>query len=52
MATNGREAVRIQAAGDYDLISMDCQMPELDGYVATAAIRAAERRGSTCRSRR
>ena len=31
MAGTGREAVELAAAGDYDLIPMDVQMPELDG---------------------
>jgi signal transduction histidine kinase/ActR/RegA family two-component response regulator len=39
---NGREAVDAWAAGEWDLILMDAQMPEMDGLEAASAIRAAE----------
>ena len=39
---NGREAVDKFSAGSYDAILMDCNMPELDGHEATAAIRQLE----------
>ncbi|HEX8510149.1 MAG TPA: response regulator, partial [Propionibacteriaceae bacterium] len=41
-ALDGLEAVRATRTRDYDAILMDCQMPELNGYEATAAIRLQE----------
>jgi two-component system, sensor histidine kinase and response regulator len=43
IASNGAEALRMMMRGcDYPLILMDCQMPEMDGFQATAAIRERE----------
>jgi len=39
---NGAEAVRAAASQDYDAILMDCHMPQMNGYQATAAIRLQE----------
>ncbi|HEY6332202.1 MAG TPA: response regulator, partial [Blastocatellia bacterium] len=42
VAENGREAVAIISEQDFDLIFMDVQMPEMNGFEATAAIREKE----------
>jgi two-component system sensor histidine kinase/response regulator len=41
-AATGREGLSLITTNDYALVFMDCQMPEMDGYEATAALRAAE----------
>ncbi|MGC3990009.1 MAG: response regulator [Chthoniobacteraceae bacterium] len=42
IAVNGREALARMEAEDYQVVLMDCQMPELDGYEATQLLRQRE----------
>lgn len=41
LVENGRQALDLLRAEKYDLVLMDCQMPEMDGFAATQKIRAS-----------
>jgi signal transduction histidine kinase/CheY-like chemotaxis protein len=46
LADDGRQGVEAAAASHFDVIFMDCQMPVMDGYEATRAIRANQNGGT------
>jgi CheY-like chemotaxis protein len=47
VANNGREALARYAAAQFDIVLMDVQMPEMDGFAATAAIRQLQETNGT-----
>ena len=49
IAANGREALEAIARHRYDVVLMDCQMPEMDGFQATQILRARETAASVPR---
>lgn len=43
LVNNGRDALMLLESEDFDGVLMDCQIPVMDGYQATAKIREHER---------
>jgi len=50
LAATGQEAVELTQDNDFDIIFMDCNMPELDGFAASLKIREQERHAAKART--
>jgi CheY-like chemotaxis protein len=50
LAVDGEDAVRLYKQGSFEIVLMDCQMPDVDGYEAAGRIREFERHQSLART--
>ena len=50
IASHGEEGVKAYSSGSYHMVLMDISMPEMNGYEATQAIRAAEKKHGMART--
>ena len=49
IVSNGEEALNACKDGDFDMVFMDCQMPVMDGYESSGAIRSWEQSSGVSR---